>query len=108
MLPNPEYASAQLQSDCILTQQKCTRCHTTGRIHVMQPQTRAQWKPLVNRMRLMASSGIAERDMEPILRCLGYEAESAAQPTPSSPPPKPAADAGVDPSPPLGVPHAPQ
>ncbi|MGE0870700.1 MAG: hypothetical protein AB7P03_19195 [Kofleriaceae bacterium] len=108
LLPYPEYASAQLKSDCILTQQKCTRCHTTGRIHVLQPQNREQWQPLVRRMRLMASSGIAERDVEPILRCLSSEAETAAASQPAAPAPKSPSDAGVDAAPPNGTPHAPQ
>jgi hypothetical protein len=55
---------------CAFTEQKCTRCHTIGRVLAWDAHTRADWEPLVTRMRQMASSGITRADAEIVLHCL--------------------------------------
>jgi hypothetical protein len=65
--PDP---SAELRSACAFTEQKCTRCHTIGRVIAWEAQTREQWQPIVTRMRQMASSGITKADAEVVLDCL--------------------------------------
>lgn len=55
---------------CAVTEQKCTRCHTLGRVLSVDANTREQWEPIVLRMRRMASSGISNEDAEVVLTCL--------------------------------------
>jgi hypothetical protein len=62
LLANPNTASFEIREACALTEQKCTRCHTIGRVIAWDAKTRAQWEPLVTRMRQMASSGITKAD----------------------------------------------
>jgi hypothetical protein len=61
----PERAAA-----CHLTEYKCSRCHTIGRILAYDAVTREQWQPVVHRMRQMASSGITRDDADVVLQCL--------------------------------------
>src|SRR5262245_26313668 len=70
LLASPSTASADLREACALTEQRCTRCHTIGRVLAWDAHSRAQWEPLVTRMRQMASSGISKADAEVVLRCL--------------------------------------
>ena len=70
LLANPTAASSDLKADCAFTEQKCTRCHTIGRVIAWDAHTRSDWEPLVTRMRQMASSGITKADAEIVLRCL--------------------------------------
>ena len=56
---------------CAVTEQKCTRCHTLGRVLSVDANSREQWEPIVLRMRRMASSGISSDDAEVVLTCLG-------------------------------------
>ncbi len=70
LLANPNSASADLREACAITEQKCTRCHTIGRVLAWDAHTRTEWEPLVTRMRQMASSGITKSDTEYVLRCL--------------------------------------
>jgi hypothetical protein len=65
--PTPE-----LRQACSFTEQKCTRCHTIGRVIAWDARTREQWEPLVTRMRQMVSSGITKEDAEVVLDCLGH------------------------------------
>ena len=69
LIANPP-GPPQLREACALTEQKCTRCHTLGRVLASDAHTRADWEPLVTRMRQMASSGITKPDTELVLRCL--------------------------------------
>ena len=62
---NPQSSHA-----CAVTEQKCTRCHTLGRVLAVDANTREQWEPIVLRMRRMASSGISREDAEVVLTCL--------------------------------------
>lgn len=55
---------------CAVTEQKCTRCHTLGRVLAVDANSREQWEPIVLRMRRMASSGISSQDAEVVLSCL--------------------------------------
>lgn len=70
LIASPNEASPELREACHLTQVKCTRCHTIGRVLAWDAHTRADWEPLVTRMRQMASSGITKDDSEYVLRCL--------------------------------------
>jgi hypothetical protein len=62
---NPQTSQA-----CARTEQKCTRCHTLGRVLAIDSNSREQWEPIVLRMRRMASSGISSDDAEVVLTCL--------------------------------------
>ncbi len=77
LLPEPASQEAPLaiRDDCVLAEEKCTRCHTIGRVLLAQARTRAEWEPFVRRMRLMASSGITEHDADAVLRCLEFRGE---------------------------------
>ena len=55
---------------CALAEQKCTRCHTVGRVLTFDAHTREEWEPVVMRMRQMPSSGITRADAMTILDCL--------------------------------------
>lgn len=77
LIADPDNASANLRSACAFTQQKCTRCHTIGRVIAWDAQTRAQWEPVVTRMRQMVSSGISKADAEIVLDCLEQRNGSA-------------------------------
>ena len=70
LIANPNTASSDLREACAFTEQKCTRCHTIGRVLAWEARTRAQWEPIVTRMRQMASSGITKEDAEVVLHCL--------------------------------------
>lgn len=63
-------ATPELEAACRLTEHKCTRCHTIGRALAYDAVTKEQWRPLVNRMRQMASSGITRADVDVVLTCL--------------------------------------
>jgi cytochrome c5 len=67
---NEATATPELREACAFTERKCTRCHTIGRVLASDSHTRADWEPLVTRMRQMASSGITKTDAEVVLRCL--------------------------------------
>jgi hypothetical protein len=71
LISNPNDAPVALRDACAFTEQKCTRCHTIGRVIAWDAQTRAQWEPIVTRMRQMVSSGITKADAEVVLDCLG-------------------------------------
>jgi len=60
----------ELEAACLLTEHKCTRCHTIGRALAYDAVTREQWEPVVQRMRQMASSGITRADADVVLNCL--------------------------------------
>ncbi|MGE5187126.1 MAG: hypothetical protein ACM31C_33985 [Acidobacteriota bacterium] len=81
LLPEPAAQEAPLpiREDCVLAEEKCTRCHTIGRVLMAQAHTRAEWEPFVRRMRLMASSGITEHDADAVLRCLEFRGEQGAR-----------------------------
>jgi cytochrome c5 len=70
LVVNESSATPQLRESCAFTEQKCTRCHTIGRVLAWDAHTRADWEPLVTRMRQMASSGITKADAEVVLSCL--------------------------------------
>ena len=70
LIANSNVAPAEVREACAFTEQKCTRCHTIGRVIAWNATTRADWEPLVTRMRQMASSGITKADAEIVLRCL--------------------------------------
>jgi hypothetical protein len=69
--------SSELRGACAFTEQKCTRCHTIGRVLAWDATTREQWEPVVTRMRQMASSGISKEDAEVVLDCLAQRNGSA-------------------------------
>ncbi|MDB4961429.1 MAG: hypothetical protein JWP01_1428 [Myxococcales bacterium] len=71
LVKNPDHASAEVREACAVTELKCTRCHTVGRIISFEATSRAQWEPIVTRMRQMTSSGISKSDAEVVLQCLG-------------------------------------
>ncbi len=73
LIPNQATASAEVRDACRLTEIKCSRCHTLGRIISFDASTRGQWEPIVTRMRQMVSSGITKADSETVLRCLGND-----------------------------------
>jgi hypothetical protein len=70
LIGNTTTATPELQSACALTENRCTRCHTIGRVLAYDAVTREQWQPLVKRMSRMASSGITRPDEAVILDCL--------------------------------------
>jgi hypothetical protein len=59
-----------MNGPCAVAEQKCTRCHTLGRVLSIDAHTREDWEPIVTRMRRMASSGISSEDAEVVLTCL--------------------------------------
>jgi hypothetical protein len=63
-------APPEMREACAFTEQKCTRCHTIGRVLAWDAHDRADWEPIVTRMRQMASSGITKADADVVLRCL--------------------------------------
>ena len=65
-------AVPEIREACAFTEQKCTRCHTIGRVLSWDAHRRAEWEPIVTRMRQMASSGITKEDAEIVLRCLEH------------------------------------
>ncbi|HEY5952525.1 MAG TPA: hypothetical protein VIV40_43800 [Kofleriaceae bacterium] len=74
-LPRPSLVTSteavpEVREACAFTEQKCTRCHTIGRVLSWDAHTRADWEPLVTRMRQMASSGITRADADIVLHCL--------------------------------------
>jgi hypothetical protein len=71
LIVSPSDSSPELREACALTEQKCTRCHTIGRVLAWDARTREQWEPTVTRMRQMVSSGITKEDAEVVLDCLG-------------------------------------
>ena len=72
LLANRPEAPVGVQEDCILTEERCTRCHTLGRVLLADAHTPAEWEPIVLKMRLQASSGITLADADAVLRCLVY------------------------------------
>jgi hypothetical protein len=70
LLAHPNDATPEVRTACELTQHKCTRCHTIGRVLAYDAKTRADWEPVVLRMRRMASSGITSADASTVLSCL--------------------------------------
>jgi hypothetical protein len=70
LIAQPNSAPSPLREACAFTEQKCTRCHTIGRVLAWDAHTREQWEPIVTRMRQMASSGITKEDAEIVLTCL--------------------------------------
>jgi len=72
LIANPSDAPPEVREACAFTEQKCTRCHTIGRVLAWDAHTRPQWEPLVTRMRQMASSGITKADGEVVLDCLSH------------------------------------
>lgn len=71
--------SPGLRQACALTELKCSRCHTIGRVLAWDAHTREQWEPVVTRMRFMVSSTITEQDAGVILDCLGQRESSPKQ-----------------------------
>ena len=67
---SPSSTTSEVRQACALTEIKCTRCHTLGRILAADATTREQWEPIVLRMHRMASSGITSHDTDAILTCL--------------------------------------
>jgi hypothetical protein len=70
LIANTNATPPELREACAFTEQKCTRCHTIGRVLAWDARTRRDWDPIVTRMRQMASSGITKADAETVLRCL--------------------------------------
>jgi hypothetical protein len=70
LIGGPPTVSPELEAACRLTEHKCTRCHTIGRVLAYDAVTREQWTPIVHRMRQMASSGITRADADTVLDCL--------------------------------------
>jgi hypothetical protein len=63
---------ADIESDCELTGQRCTRCHDIDRVlhnSVIEPES---WERLIERMRRMNGSGISREESPRILRCLVF------------------------------------
>ncbi len=71
LIVNTTDATPTLREACAFTEQKCTRCHTIGRVIAWDAHTREQWEPTVTRMRQMVSSGITKEDASIVLDCLG-------------------------------------
>lgn len=78
LIASPSGTSPELREACAFTEQKCTRCHTIGRVLAWNADSRAEWEPVVARMRQMASSGITRADSEVVLRCLEQRAAGPA------------------------------
>lgn len=78
LIATPGSAPPELREACAFTEQKCTRCHTIGRVLSWGADSRAEWEPVVARMRQMASSGITKADGEVVLRCLEQRATGPA------------------------------
>ena len=76
LVDNPATATPELQAACALTEHRCTRCHTIGRVLSYEAVTREQWEPIVHRMRQMASSGITRADAETVLDCLSSRSQA--------------------------------
>jgi hypothetical protein len=55
-----------------LTAQRCSRCHPIERILNARVESREHWQRVVNRMRLMPGSRIAEEEEHAIVECLVY------------------------------------
>lgn len=70
LLPEPELADPALRDACAVTATKCTTCHTLERVVVLRVASPRDWRPVVERMRLMRSSGISVADADVILHCL--------------------------------------
>jgi hypothetical protein len=79
LLAQPNSAPSELREACAFTEQKCTRCHTIGRVLAWDAHTREQWEPIVTRMRQMASSGITKADSDVVLTCLEQRDRQAAR-----------------------------
>jgi hypothetical protein len=79
LIANPSDAPVALRDACTFTEQKCTRCHTIGRVIAWDARTREQWEPIVTRMRQMVSSGITKEDAQVVLDCLGQRDAPAQQ-----------------------------
>lgn len=75
LLTSESDAPMTIREDCVLTEEKCTHCHTIGRVLVAEARTAAEWEPIVHKMRLQASSGITRLDAEAVVRCLVYRSQ---------------------------------
>jgi hypothetical protein len=84
----------EIKEACVLTEQRCTRCHTIGRVLASLEADRHDWPRLVGRMRRMPSSELGEDEAKTIVTCLDYRNLLVARARGGHPP-----DAGVAPSP---------
>ena len=73
----PATAPAEIREACAVANRKCTACHDRDRI-VYARHNQAEWRTTVERMRRFPGSGISPDEVEIILRCLNYSAESAS------------------------------
>lgn len=73
----PASAPADIREACALAERKCTACHERDRI-VYARHTLAEWRTTVDRMRRFPGSQITPADAQVILRCVSYNADSAA------------------------------
>jgi hypothetical protein len=79
----PASAPNEIREACAVTAQKCTACHERDRI-VYARHNPTEWRTTVERMRKFPGSGIAPADVEVVLRCLTYSAESSVDSPASS------------------------
>ena len=78
LLPAGE-TDGHIKEACAVTARTCTRCHDLGRVVAARQQTPERWRLLVDRMRLMRSSGITPSEEEAAVLCLTYR-ELGVQP----------------------------
>ena len=69
LLPDPASAPPAIREACALAEQKCTRCHTLGRVLSFRTN---DWGQVVARMRRQTASTITDADEPVILTCLEY------------------------------------
>jgi hypothetical protein len=65
-------APPEIQQDCDVTGERCTRCHDIDRVLAHAVTEPASWERLIERMRRMNGSGISRAETPRILRCLAY------------------------------------
>lgn len=70
ILPDATTATEEIREACVLTQRKCTRCHSIDRVLVAPVRSPRDWEVRVARMRRMMASGISEAEGGLIVRCL--------------------------------------
>jgi hypothetical protein len=78
----PASAPPEIVEACAVANRKCTACHDRDRI-VYARHNQAEWRTTVERMRRFPGSAISPDEIEIILRCLNYSAESAFVAPPS-------------------------
>jgi hypothetical protein len=61
-----------IREACSVTSRVCSRCHDLDRVLVTRFDHPAQWRALVDRMRLMPSSGVSDAAARLAVDCLVY------------------------------------